>query len=100
MRELRRLKRARDEQGAREKELKEVERRRQMTDAEREEENLRLGNDHNSKKERVAYKFMQRFYHKGAFFQGDQDANPLFSRDYNMPVGEDKMDKSVLPAVL
>ena len=24
----------------------------------------------------------------------------LFSRDYNMPTGEDKMDKSVLPAVL
>ena len=71
-----------------------------MTDAERQEENLRVGSDHTNKKEKVAYKFMQRFYHKGAFFQGDQDTNPLFARDYNMPVGEDKMDKSVLPAVL
>jgi microfibrillar-associated protein 1 len=24
----------------------------------------------------------------------------LFARDFNMPTGEDKMDKSVLPAVL
>jgi len=61
---------------------------------------LRLGSDHTNKKEKVAYKFMQRFYHKGAFFQNEQESNPLFSRDYNMPVGEDKMDKSVLPAVL
>ena len=26
--------------------------------------------------------------------------NELFNRDFNMPTGEDKMDKSVLPAVL
>lgn len=100
MRELKRLKRERDAKQAREKEAKEIERRRNMTDAERQEENLRLGSDHTNKKEKVAYKFMQRFYHKGAFFQGDQETNPLFGRDYNMPVGEDKMDKSVLPAVL
>lgn len=68
IRELRRLKRERDERGVREKERKEIERRRTMTDAERTEENLRLGSDHTSKKEKVAYKFMQRFYHKGAFF--------------------------------
>ena len=59
-----------------------------------------MGSDHTSKKQKVAYNFMQRIYHKGAFFQDDTDNNPLFSRDYNMPVGEDKMDKSVLPAVL
>jgi microfibrillar-associated protein 1 len=68
MRELRRLKRARDEQTAREKEAKEIERRRNLTDAERQQENLTLGSDHTNKKEKVAYKFMQRFYHKGAFF--------------------------------
>lgn len=71
VRELRRIKRERDERIVREKEKNEIERRRTMTDAEREEENRRLGNDHNQKKEGVAYKFMQRFYHKGAFFQGD-----------------------------
>jgi hypothetical protein len=29
-----------------------------------------------------------------------EEDRALFSRDYNMPTGEDKMDKSVLPAVL
>jgi len=47
---------------------------------------------------------MQKYYAKGAFFQGDAQMNEedreLFARDYNMPTGEDKMDKSVLPAVL
>ena len=47
-------------------------------------------------------------YHKGAFFQGNSDdeggltkeQKALLNRDYNMPTGDDKMDKSVLPAVL
>ena len=76
-------------------------RRRQLTDAEREEENRRLGSDATEKKEGVAYSFMQKYYHKGAFFQDRDDAQDLFKgRDFNMPVGFDKMDKSVLPAVL
>ena len=40
-----------------------------MTDAERQAENLALGSDATNRKELVAYKFMQRFYHKGAFFR-------------------------------
>lgn len=48
---------------------------------------------------------MQKYHHKGAFFQSNDDLadgeiKELFSRDFNMPTGEDKMDKSVLPAVL
>ena len=49
---------------------------------------------------------MQKYYHKGAFFQGGEEDGltaeqvALLNRDYNMPTGEDKMDKSVLPAVL
>ena len=58
VREVRRLKRERDERRERENERKEIERRRTMTDAERQEENLRLGSDHTNKKEKVAYKFM------------------------------------------
>ena len=102
IRELRRIKRNRDEASKRQQEIAEIERRRKLTDVERQAENLRLGSDATNKKEQVAYKFMQRFYHKGAFFRDEQEGkdNPLFARDYNMPVGEDKMDKSVLPAVL
>ena len=77
-----------------------------MTDEERQAENVRLGNDHTDKKEKVAYNFMQKYYHKGAFFQGNdmdglsEEQRSLLTRDYNMPTGEDKVDKSVLPAIL
>ena len=42
--------------------------------------------------------YMQTWYHKGAFFQ--DKGEDIYNRDYNMPTGADKMDKSVLPAVL
>jgi microfibrillar-associated protein 1 len=41
---------------------------------------------------------MQSLYKPGAFYR-DKDIDVL-KRDYNMPTGEDKMDKSILPAVL
>ena len=68
VRELKRILRDREEQKAYEDEQAEVERRRGLTEAEREAENAKLGTDHNEKKEKVAYGFMQKFYHKGAFF--------------------------------
>jgi microfibrillar-associated protein 1 len=70
-RELKRLLRDRQELRAHEEEEAEILRRRNITDLERQEENLRLGNDNNMKKQKVAYNFMQKFYSKGAFFQGD-----------------------------
>ena len=49
-----------------------------MTDEERQAENTRLGTDHNEKVQKVAYNYMQKFYHKGAFFQGnDEDGGGL-----------------------
>mmetsp|Transcript_25629 Transcript_25629/g.24925 ORF Transcript_25629/g.24925 Transcript_25629/m.24925 type:complete len:83 (+) Transcript_25629:884-1132(+) len=81
-----------------EREQAELERRRNMTDQEREAENLRLGTDNNERKQKVAYNFMQKFYKLGPYYQHlDRE---VYQRDYNMPTGEDKMDKSVLPAVL
>ena len=68
VRELKRILRDRDELEKYESELKEIERRRKMTDAERELENARLGTDNNQKKDKVAYNFMQKYYHKGAFY--------------------------------
>ena len=100
IRELRRIKCDRDELKARDLEKKEIERRRLMTDAEREAENRLLGSDATDKKEGVAYTFMQKYYHKGAYLDDKMKDLELFKRDYNMPVGFDKMDKSVLPAVL
>ena len=56
------------------------------------------GSDDTEKLEKTQYRFLQKYYHKGAFFL-DND-NPLLQRDYNIAVGEDLFDKSVLPSVL
>lgn len=69
-----------------------------MTEQERQLENEREGLK--QKKQQVAYNFMQRYYHKGAFQPQNltSEEQGVLNRDYNMPTGEDKMDKSVLPA--
>ena len=98
IRELKRIKRDREALIEREKEKKEIERRRRLTDQERMEENIRLGADA-IKAEKTKYKFMQKYYHRGAFYQ-DKQEDSLFNRDYNVAVGEDAWDKSALPKIL
>ncbi len=53
-----------------------------------------------------SWKFLQKYWHKGAFFQDEGDAgkdavggDSIFRRDYSAPTGDDKMDKTVLPKV-
>ena len=53
-----------------------------------------------------SWKFLQKYWHKGAFFQDEGDAgtgavggDAIFRRDYSAPTGDDKMDKTVLPKV-
>ena len=50
---------------------------------------------------------LQKYWHKGAFFQevaddvrGTAGGEGIFSRDFRGPTGEDRFDKSVLPAVM
>lgn len=81
-----------------EREKAEIERRRRLTDQERMEEDKRLGSDATDKPERRQMNFMQKYYHKGAFYQDNDD--PIFRRDFNAAVGEDARDKSTLPSVL
>lgn len=55
-------------------------------------------------------KFMQKYWHKGAYyqtgadddFQHDRDdgTDDVYKRDYSGPTGEDKFDKSILPKVM
>jgi len=54
-------------------------------------------NDGTKKKERKKMKFMQKYYHKGAFYQDDETVK---SRDVTAPTLEDKMDISILPKVM
>lgn len=53
------------------------------------------------------WRFMQKYWHKGAFFQDDADDAfasssklDVLERDYSAPTGEDKLDRSLLPQVM
>lgn len=51
------------------------------------------------------WKFLQKYWHRGAFFQGeDEDGASVLGdtmhRDYNAPTGEDKFDKEMLPKIM
>jgi microfibrillar-associated protein 1 len=41
---------------------------------------------------------MQKYYHKGAFYQDSDDE--VFKRDYNLPTPMEMQDKSMLPKIL
>ncbi len=46
-------------------------------------------------------RYMQRYYHKGAFFQDDDNKDEIFQRDFTEATGEDRtVDKSLLPSVM
>lgn len=97
LRELKRIKRDREAEQARVVELEEIERRREMTDAERLEDDKAAGRERFDK-EKGEQKFMQRYYHKGAFFQDQGDE--IYSRDYLQPTLEDNMNRELLPEML
>lgn len=102
LRELSRIKIRFEEDEKKLKEKLELERRRNLTDDQRKEENLRLGSDDTLKPFKSKLNFLQKFYHKGVFFQqeGKEDVSHIYNRDYNLPTWEDKVDRSTLPKVL
>ncbi|GKA48535.1 microfibrillar-associated protein 1-like protein [Tanacetum coccineum] len=100
-REIARIKRDREDRDAMVKEQEEIERVRNMTKEER--KNPKQNNGAPKQK----WRFMQKYYHKGAFFQDDPDdtagtagADGVYMRGYSSPTGEDKMDKTILPKVM
>ncbi|ANQ09547.1 Microfibril-associated protein-like protein [Plasmodium coatneyi] len=100
LRHLNRLKR--DELDRRKHELvqEEISERRKMTDREIMEQNKSL--PHKEKKKKKKMLFMQKYYHRGGFFQDlfEEGKEEIYTRDYNEPVYEDKVDKENLPKVL
>lgn len=98
MREMKRIKRDREEREQLEREHLEVERIRNMTEEERRQE-LRLNPKLViNKAEKGKYKFLQKYYHRGAFYL-DKDDN-VFKRDFSGATLEDHFDKTVLPKVM
>jgi microfibrillar-associated protein 1 len=69
-----------------------------MTDAEimKEDKNSKL-----APKERKKMKFMQKYYHKGAFFRTFDEKDEIQNKwDFTQPTLEDKGDKTILPTVM
>lgn len=102
IRELKRIKREREERLERQKELEFIEKRRMMTDAEREADNKRLDSKTNKKEDAKQFNFLQKYYHRGGFFQDKARTGeePLYNRDYHEPLEEEKFDKQLLPKAM
>lgn len=100
LRELKRIKREKDALDKIEEEKITLERRRKMTDKEIEMDNEAHGVSKH--KEQKKMKFMQKYYHKGAFFQDDTLVDKkIMARDYLAPTREDKwIDFEQVPDVM
>ncbi|EFX00481.1 microfibrillar-associated protein [Grosmannia clavigera kw1407] len=82
LRELKRIKRQREQIEERERELAEIERRRNLTEEERQaEDEVHLAKQKEEKDSRGQAGFMQKYYHKGAFYQEETKAEGLDKRD-------------------
>lgn len=102
LRELKRIKRDREAIEQREKDLEEVERRRNLTEEERkveDEEFIAKQKEEKDGKGKMAY--MQKYYHKGAFFQDDSKAEGLDRRDImGSRFADDVQNRELLPQAL
>jgi len=102
IRELKRIKRDKEERLTRERELEYIERRRRMTDEEREEDDKRLDAGSKQKEEAKAFGFLQKYYHRGGFFQDKavSGEEPLYLRDVHEPLDSEKYNKELLPKAM
>ena len=105
LRELKRVRRERAEREAEANEKAELERRRNLTDAERKKEDEAFAAqraDH--KQDKAKWKFLQKYYHRGAYFQdedetGNNRLGPVMMQDFGGATGKDAVgDKSTMPA--
>merc|ERR1712150_90510 len=95
---LKRLKRDREEREAFVKEQQELERFRNLTEDEKRAELKANPKEVTNKAVKGKYKFMQKYYHRGAFYLEDEE--DVFKRDVSHATLEDKFDKTVLPKVM
>ncbi|CAL8071893.1 unnamed protein product [Calicophoron daubneyi] len=99
VRELRRIRRDREIREAAIQEKNEIERIRQMTDEQRREEFLRNPKKVINQAVKGKYKFLQKYFHRGAFFVSSLEDN-VFQQDFAQPTLEDHFDKTKLPSVM
>uniref|UniRef100_A0A0W0F9U1 Micro-fibrillar-associated protein 1 C-terminal domain-containing protein n=1 Tax=Moniliophthora roreri TaxID=221103 RepID=A0A0W0F9U1_MONRR len=96
LRELARIKKEKEEEIRREQEREEVERRRALPEAQRLKEDLEHAQKLRDEKPKGQQKFLQKYWHKGAFHQ---DEEIIKRRDYTEAT-ESTMDVSLLPKVM
>ncbi|KAG6887865.1 hypothetical protein C0992_010432 [Termitomyces sp. T32_za158] len=112
LRELGRIKKEKEEEIRREEEREEVERRRAMPEEQRMKEDVERANKLREEKPKGQQKFLQKYWHKGAFHQVGwfffklkiilnfcQDEEVLKRHDYTAPT-ESTVDVSMLPKVM
>ncbi|XP_018620524.1 microfibrillar-associated protein 1 [Scleropages formosus] len=98
VRELKRIKRDREAREAMEKEKSEIERFHNLTEEERRAELRNNGRQVTNKAIKGKYKFLQKYYHRGAFFMDEEE--DVFKRDFSAPTLEDHFNKTILPKVM
>ncbi|KAF3686215.1 Microfibrillar-associated protein 1 [Channa argus] len=98
VRELKRIKRDREAREATEKEKAEIDRFHSMTEEERRAELRNSGKVITNKASKGKYKFLQKYYHRGAFFMDAEE--DVFKRDFSAPTLEDHFNKTILPKVM
>ncbi|XP_062845984.1 microfibrillar-associated protein 1 [Trichomycterus rosablanca] len=98
VRELKRIKRDREAREMIEKEKSEIERFHNLTEEERRAELRVNGKVVTNKASKGKYKFLQKYYHRGAFFLDEEQ--DIFKRDFSAPTLEDHFNKTILPKVM
>jgi len=99
LRELRRVKREREAIEEAEKEREEIERRRNLTAEQREAEDAaHIAAQKEEKEGRGQAGFMQKYHHKGAFFQDDEQLAEISKRDImGAKFQDDSGNREILP---
>ena len=104
LREMKRLARDAEERELIELERSYIEKRRQMTDEERLEDDRRMGKFDNKEVDKSKYKFLQKYYHKGAFYVDEKSLkgkDDVRVRDYSAPTLADKgVNREALPKMM
>jgi microfibrillar-associated protein 1 len=102
LRELKRIRRERDAIEAREKEREEVERRRNLTEEDRRaEDDAFLARQREEKDARGKMAYMQKYFHKGAFYSDVSKAEGLDGRDImGSRFADDARNRELLPKAL
>uniref|UniRef100_A0A3P9PXN4 Microfibril associated protein 1 n=1 Tax=Poecilia reticulata TaxID=8081 RepID=A0A3P9PXN4_POERE len=98
VRELKRIKRDREARETMEKEKAEIDRFHNLTEEERRAELRNSGKVVTNKAQKGKYKFLQKYYHRGAFFMNEEE--DVYKRDFSAPTLEDHFNKTILPKVM